>query len=90
MEVKQGFLFVVALCVITAHQTRSVDIDERRAAQTMRIMKQIRGYLNLGRDTSLDEVIQHAVLKLKADTNARRKKVWMKKMMSNPKISYPF
>ena len=80
MDVKQLCVFVIALCLITVHQTGSVDISERRAAQAMRLMKHLRGYLNMGRDAELNDVVQYAVQKLKADSILRRKKLMMKQM----------
>ena len=61
MDVKRCLAFMIVIFLIASSPTRGVDMDERRAAKNRRILKQLRGYLNLGRDTKLNDVAKYAL-----------------------------
>ena len=89
MYVKGVVLFLLGICILIPPPIRSVDINDMRAAQTMRIMKNLRRYLNLGNDANHDDLVRYAYAKLTANSNLRRKKIWMENQISIPKIGYP-
>lgn len=65
MEAKRYYLLLVVICLVVSSPTRAVDMDERGAAQVMRVIEQMRAYFKLGSDASMDEVVKYALSKVK-------------------------
>ena len=74
MEAKICCLFLVVICLVVSPPTRALDMDERGPAQAMRVMKQMRAYLKLGPDASLDDVVKYAVKKHKERKKRKNEK----------------
>ena len=63
MDFKRCCLFAVFICLVVSPPTRGLDLEDRRWSQALRMMRQLRGYLQLGPDASLDDIATYAVAK---------------------------
>ena len=85
MAVKGGFVFSLFIyLVILPASIRSVDIDETRPAQALRLMKQLQRYYNVAPKMNLDEVIQRKYAKFLASPYAKRKRFCYMKQAHAP------
>ena len=74
MDAKRFCIALVVICLVVSPPTRALDIDERGPAQALRVMNQLRAYLKMGPETSLEDVVKYAVKKLKEMKKRKNKK----------------